>query len=611
MIAELSEQKQEDPKEMAISFTASQQIVERSEIEQKHPPKKVIKKSPKNEKPKSSFAAWKLAKGRKNQGSKNVKGKEAGYGKAKQLSVAMESKPPSTVRTEIVVTPTSPTTDFPGGTPMALMAAAIEMKASARVVAASDIAPSSSLAPSIEALATAAAKKKSEIMTASAPSLPPKKALKRKAASTKKSPKKGGSSVKNNDEGKKMAKKAKDGNAKRKSKKGQSMGMKTSPFPEKIMELLQGNLASNAIYWLPEGEAIAVDPDSFKDSPAISKQFRGNKLSSFVRSLNRWGFRRIFYHSLPDKTLAFYHRLFQKHSPLLVKEMKMDGGEKEPALPPGALPMLFDGNPDMGVEAEPKPEESATTSRSMMTNHPLVATPVESTPMAPGVVAPARVIQVAATPERSPPLAAAAQFAHEQVPGGILTAAAAAQPGATQSYLDHVNALELAESQHALQQAMIAEQERSDSALQQLQAQQFLLQALAEQQNAAHAEEFLMQSMLAEHHRSNQASQQRHAEQALLQQMVAEEQTAALAAALGGGSNAEAVLRERLLAQHFEASAPAPGTDFLAMLQNQLQGGQQQQQAREPSYMEQLLLLEQQRQRQAELELLAAHGFRF
>ena len=124
-----------------------------------------------------------------------------------------------------------------------------------------------------------------------------------------------------------------------------------------------------------------------------------------------------------------------------------------------------------------------------------------------------------------------------------------------------------------------------------------------------------MQSMLAEQQRSDLALHQHQAEQALLQQMMAEEQNSALAAALNGsfgsdGHNIESLLRERLLAQQFGSGAQSAGSDFLALLQQQLQG---QQQARAPSYMEQLLLLErqQQQQRQQEAAFLAAHGFRF
>ncbi|CAB9505231.1 HSF-type DNA-binding [Seminavis robusta] len=610
--------------------------------------KKVTKKSPK-----SSFAAWKLAKGRKGGPKSPKNNKETSKGKEMPAVTTAD-----VARMDVVVTPTSPVKESAEFNNMAaIMQQAIEMKAQMQsyspplvpaqappaVVEASPMA----MAAPMDALALAAASREQEMMAAAAPKMPPKKATKSKDGKKSASAKKAGTSIKKDKDGmsakKASKKKNKDGSEKTKSSKKAKKVDQPSPskgttpsFPEKIMELLQKNMASNAIYWLPEGEAIAVDPDNFKDSTVISKQFRGNKLSSFVRSLNRWGFRRIFYHSLPDKTLAFYHRLFQKQTPLLVKDMKMDGGEKEPALPPSAAsaPMVIEAaNPAAVVsEGEPRPEESPVSSR------PMAAIPVESAPSSPAVSAPSAaanaaaaqmIAQASAAPEpvAAPSAALAAQehaalaAAQEQAvlaaqEQAVRAALGSAQPDMAQSMLERASALELAEGQHTLQQAMIAEQERADLALQQLQAQQALLQALAEQQNAAQAEELLMQSMIAEQQRSDLALQQHQAEQALVQQML-EEQSGGLSAALGGGygHGAEAALRERLIAQELAsrapAHAPAPaGSDVLALLQQHFQQGGHQ--ARELSPVEQLLLLEhQQRQRQEEAAILAAHGFRF
>lgn len=548
--------------------------------------------SPKKEAPTSSFAAWKRAKGRKN-GSKSPVPKDT----PADAEVVVIEDTEATSKARLMM-----------GNPLAALAAAA---AAPFAVATSptSVDEVNMVMPPQQAPKDASSKKSTSPKKVGSTS--PKKALKKKA-----------------DAGKSK------GSSKSKSKKGDHSGAKTATFPEKIMEVLQGNLAPGAIYWLPEGEAIAVDPDSFKDNAIISKQFRGNKLSSFVRSLNRWGFRRIFYHSLPDKTLAFYHRLFQKRTPELVKDMKMDSGEKEPELPQGAMAIAPTATADgtlpamMEAQAPPKKPESPTPSVPAATpalaNPPLPAV-VERVPPSPGLAsAPAlsalqAVLQAKSLPAPTPPV----------VPSEPVLSAAAI-PSAVPSHSElQRSALEFAEGQHAralqLQQAMAAEQERSDFALQSLQAQQLVLQSLADQQNVAQAEELLMQSMIAEQQRSELALQQRQAEQILLQQMLQEQETAALAAALGGGAgvgagalNAEAVLRERLLLQQLAANqspsaAAAGGSDVLALLQQQLQGAQQAPAAREPSYIEQLLLLEQQQQqqRQQEAVLLAAHGLRF
>lgn len=565
MIAEMSEKSDEEAK-------ASEASVEESSSNSDSPFKTSAP-------PKSSFAAWKLAKGkgRKN-GSKSPNRKDSSGSEA-------EARPKGKATGEALHNPL-----------LAVLAAATPLPVK-------DVSQTASVPPK---------KKTSKKVTS------PKKAgaaIKKESTSPKKAnKKKGDASGKTN------------GSGKSKSKKGDNSGLKTSSFPEKIMELLLGGLAPNAIYWLPEGEAIAVDPDNFKDSTIISKHFRGNKLSSFVRSLNRWGFRRIFYHSLPDKTLAFYHRLFQKQAPALVKEMKMDGGEKEPELPPGAMAAVVTADGKLVAKPTVQNPESPASTQPMVVpatkaELPALAQSNQSPGLATSGLSEAAVLQ-AAIDAANKATSAPAILPQEPVlsaPVAAVSEASLAQNLLDRSALERSALEQLAESQHALQlqQAMAAEQERSDVALHSLQAQQMVLQSLAEQQNAAQAEELLMQSMLAEQQRSGLALHQRQSEQALLQQMLAEQEQAALMAALGGagagvgGLSTEALLRERLLIQQLNAGAfaPAPSSEVLALLQQQLQT---QQQVREPSYMEQLLLLEQQQQqRHQEAALLAAHGFHF
>lgn len=227
MIAEMSEKSDEEAK-------ASEASVEESSSNSDSPFKTSAP-------PKSSFAAWKLAKGkgRKN-GSKSPNRKDSSGSEA-------EARPKGKATGEALHNPL-----------LAVLAAATPLPVK-------DVSQTASVPPK---------KKTSKKVTS------PKKAgaaIKKESTSPKKAnKKKGDASGKTN------------GSGKSKSKKGDNSGLKTSSFPEKIMELLLGGLAPNAIYWLPEGEAIAVDPDNFKDSTIISKHFRGNKLSSFVRSLNRW-----------------------------------------------------------------------------------------------------------------------------------------------------------------------------------------------------------------------------------------------------------------------------------------------------------------------------------
>jgi len=80
-------------------------------------------------------------------------------------------------------------------------------------------------------------------------------------------------------------------------------------LPDKLMEYLSKEVLPDTLWWQPDGDGFAFDTEKIQPN-FLDKHFRGTKLTSFIRSLNRWGFRRIFYHSLPKSALSFHHPLF-------------------------------------------------------------------------------------------------------------------------------------------------------------------------------------------------------------------------------------------------------------------------------------------------------------
>jgi HSF-type DNA-binding len=57
-------------------------------------------------------------------------------------------------------------------------------------------------------------------------------------------------------------------------------------FPERLMELLEGEIATDAMWWLPGNDAFAIVPKIFPDA-VLDKYFQGTKFESFTRKLNR------------------------------------------------------------------------------------------------------------------------------------------------------------------------------------------------------------------------------------------------------------------------------------------------------------------------------------
>lgn len=92
-------------------------------------------------------------------------------------------------------------------------------------------------------------------------------------------------------------------------------------FPERLMELLEGEKVKEAMWWLPGGCAFAIRPKIFYDA-VLSKYFQGTKFESFTRKLNRWGFRRLASQGVPQSTIAYYNTCFKKGQPHLLKNMR-------------------------------------------------------------------------------------------------------------------------------------------------------------------------------------------------------------------------------------------------------------------------------------------------
>lgn len=100
-------------------------------------------------------------------------------------------------------------------------------------------------------------------------------------------------------------------------------------FPEKIMMLLDKKLAPDSMWWIPDGDAFCILPVPFTEK-VLDKHFQGTKFESFTRKLNRWGFKRVAGDSVPSNAVAFYHPLFHKDKPELLKEMSGGKATKSP-----------------------------------------------------------------------------------------------------------------------------------------------------------------------------------------------------------------------------------------------------------------------------------------
>ncbi|CAB9510578.1 HSF-type DNA-binding [Seminavis robusta] len=93
-------------------------------------------------------------------------------------------------------------------------------------------------------------------------------------------------------------------------------------FPERLMHLLQHEIQPKALWWQKDGVSFGFEPKLFTDK-VLNKLFPTKiKFESFIRKLNRWGFRRVPGQGLPPNGAAYKHPLFKRSDPNLMKSMK-------------------------------------------------------------------------------------------------------------------------------------------------------------------------------------------------------------------------------------------------------------------------------------------------
>lgn len=97
-------------------------------------------------------------------------------------------------------------------------------------------------------------------------------------------------------------------------------GVKTSTFPEKLMEMLSGAGSDDCMTWLPHGKSFVIVSVEKLARDLLPVYFKDPKFSSFVRKLYRWGFRQI--EKGPDAQ-SFFHRYFQRDNKKMCREMTL------------------------------------------------------------------------------------------------------------------------------------------------------------------------------------------------------------------------------------------------------------------------------------------------
>mmetsp|Transcript_32775 Transcript_32775/g.68920 ORF Transcript_32775/g.68920 Transcript_32775/m.68920 type:complete len:294 (+) Transcript_32775:70-951(+) len=91
-------------------------------------------------------------------------------------------------------------------------------------------------------------------------------------------------------------------------------------FPEILMEIISNPDYVHIVGWLPHGKSFAIhDPSQFS-SVILPKYFRRVIFRSFIRKLNRWGFRSVK-RSVSGFDHTFEHKYFCRDDPTLIAKL--------------------------------------------------------------------------------------------------------------------------------------------------------------------------------------------------------------------------------------------------------------------------------------------------
>jgi len=91
-------------------------------------------------------------------------------------------------------------------------------------------------------------------------------------------------------------------------------------FPERLMQMLDSDEFSVIIYWSGFGDSFCINTKEFIEK-VLDVYFQGSKFESFVRKLNRWGFKRTYHPDFRAETIGYQHPMFRKGRPELLTSL--------------------------------------------------------------------------------------------------------------------------------------------------------------------------------------------------------------------------------------------------------------------------------------------------
>lgn len=83
-------------------------------------------------------------------------------------------------------------------------------------------------------------------------------------------------------------------------------------FPQRLMDMISYKGSEGIIAWTKEGNAFTINDEDQLSKILLPLFFKKTKFLSFIRKINRWGFKRFL---TGENTGAFYHEFFLRDQP--------------------------------------------------------------------------------------------------------------------------------------------------------------------------------------------------------------------------------------------------------------------------------------------------------
>jgi len=82
-------------------------------------------------------------------------------------------------------------------------------------------------------------------------------------------------------------------------------------FPQRLMQMLDSDEFSGIVFWSGYGNSFCINTREFIQK-VLDVYFLGSKFESFIRKLNRWGFKRTYHQDFHRETIGYQHPMFHK-----------------------------------------------------------------------------------------------------------------------------------------------------------------------------------------------------------------------------------------------------------------------------------------------------------